>query len=85
MSVKARFWVQGVDKRAVGNSEINRIVTLAPVIRAAQLAGGDDNKSWSKYTPSGEIKLTVTAIGAGQWFEDRIGKDVAITFDDVTD
>lgn len=77
--VQARFWVQSVTKRAVSGGEINREVILAPVIRS----GEDGNVDWSKYTPSGEIRLTVSADAAGTWFEDRLGKDVAITFADV--
>lgn len=77
MAVAARFWVQKVNKSLANGSEIHREVILQPVIRPT-----DDNVAWSKYTPSGEIRLVVTAAGAGEWFEERLGKDVAITFDD---
>lgn len=85
MSVRARFWVQKIGKQAVSQGNINRTVELAPVVRASGLPGADENIDWSKYTPSGSILLVVSAEGAGQWFEDRLGQDVAITFDDVTD
>lgn len=73
--VRARFWVREIAK--YGNTD-NVKVTLAPVTRSTS-----DNVEWSKYTPSGEITLQVTAEGAQRWFEERLGKDVAITFDDV--
>lgn len=79
MSVAARFWVQSVKKSAVNGGEVNREVILQPVIRGG---GGDGNVQWSKYTPSGEIRLVVTADAAGEWFEERIAKDVAIIFAD---
>jgi hypothetical protein len=37
---------------------------------------------WAKYTPSGRIEMSISAEGAQDWFEERLGKDVAITFDD---
>lgn len=80
MAVKARFWVREVTK--FGNTD-HMSVTLHPVIRSVGQPGDGENTDWSKFTPSGEIKLNLSAIGAQQWFEDRLGKDVAITFDDV--
>lgn len=79
MSVSARFWIR--DFTRFGNTENIRVV-MAPVVRAHELPGGEGNVDWSKYTPSGEITLNITALGAQEWFEQRIGKDVAITFDD---
>lgn len=84
MAVAARFWVQSV-KKTQGSQEINREVVLQPVVRATGLAGANGNINWAKYTPSGNILLQVNAEPAGQWFEDRIGKDVAITFEDPAD
>lgn len=81
--VKARFWVQKVTKQAISGGDVSREVTLQPVIRSSGMPGAEGNTDWSKYTPSGEIRMVVTAAGAGDWFEERIGKDVAITFDDV--
>lgn len=85
MAVKARFWVQKITKQAVSGGGVNRTVELAPVVRASQLPGGEGNVDWSKYTPSGSIQLVVSAEGAGTWFDEMLGKDVAITFDSVED
>lgn len=85
MSVRAQFWVKSILVSTVSGGEVNRVVTLAPVVRATGQPGynPEGNTDWSKYTPSGHIELTITAAGAGEWFEARVGKDVAITFDDV--
>lgn len=82
MAVAARFWVQSVKKSAISGGDVSREVILAPVIRPGGMEGAEGNVDWSKYTPSGEIRLVVTSDAAGEWFEDRIAKDVAITFDD---
>jgi hypothetical protein len=85
MSVAARFWVQKSEKHVVAGGGIMRTITLQPVVRAHELPGGEGNVDWSKYTPAGNISLTVTQDGAGEWFEERLGKDVAITFADPED
>lgn len=74
MSVTARFYVSEIRKTAADACG----VTLLPVIRPT-----DDNIQWSKYTPSGKFEMNVTADGAREWFESRLGKDVAITFDEI--
>lgn len=83
MAIKARFWVQNVLKQAISGGEINRVVQMAPVTRSTGQPGDGENVDWSKFTPSGGMNMTVTQPEAGQWFEDRIGKDVSITIEDV--
>ena len=80
-TIHARFWVQKVTKQAVSAGNIQRTVELAPVVRPAPSDDGKGNVDWAKYTPSGEIRLTVSAEGAGEMFDAALGKDVAITFD----
>lgn len=86
MAVKARFWIRSVENIAAsqtvtadGRSQVNlnHKVTLSPVTRKTE-----DNIAWSKYTPSGLIELFVTQDQAHNWFSERIGRDVSITFDD---
>lgn len=78
--VLARFWVQKVNKSAASGGEVVREIIMQPVIRAGGLPGAEGNVNWSKYTPSGEIRLVVTAPQAGEWFESMLAKDVAIEF-----
>lgn len=84
MAVEARFWVQKVEKVVSGSAapgqtaQLSVKVTLAPVIRKTE-----DNIQWSRYTASGTIELWLTQQAAIDWYEQRLGQDVAITFDDV--
>lgn len=80
MAVKARFWVRDITLH--GNSEHIDVV-LVPVIRSVGMPGDGENVDWAKYTPSGEIKLNVSAAGGQQFFLDNRGKDVAITFEAI--
>lgn len=82
MAVKARFWVKTVTLN--GNSEHIDVV-LAPVIRSVGQPGDGQNVDWAKYTPSGEIRLNVSAAGGQQFFKDNLGKDVAITFEAISE
>jgi hypothetical protein len=74
MGVRAIFYVEEVAKTASGAGKMR--------LRAA--AKGDYAK-WSQYTPSGMIELTCLNSAATDWFGERIGKDVAIGFDDPTE
>ena len=75
MAVNARFYVKELTKSAAGAGNLQ--VTLAAVTRSTP-----DNVDWSKFTPSGEIRLFVTQEGAQEFFERRLGQDIAITFAD---
>jgi len=41
-------------------------------------ASGKENESWSKWTPSGELKLTITNPPAADFFE--IGREYYVDF-----
>lgn len=74
MGVKAMFYVQHVGHNAGGIGTVKlSAVAKGPYAR------------WSKYTPSGAIDITTLNEDATQWFFERLGKDVAITFDDPTE
>jgi hypothetical protein len=77
MAVKARFWIRTITRHA--NTETSEVI-LGAVTRKT-----GDNVDWSKFTPSGELKLFVTNDGAREWFDARLGKDIALTFDDPDD
>jgi hypothetical protein len=74
MSVSARFYVSEITKRPTPAT----VVVLQPVLRATE-----DNVSWSKFTPSGRIELSVSDPQAAAWFEGLLGSDVAISFSEV--
>lgn len=75
MAVQARFTITEIVKYGYVPGEPSGKVTLKPDI-------GSDNLAWAKYTPAGEIWMNVNGPGL-PWFEENLGKTVAITFDDV--
>lgn len=77
MAVSARFWVDEITTRAYNPD--HAVVVLQPTCR------GEGNKAWAEATPSGRIELSITNPAAAAWFKARQGRDVAITFDDVSD
>jgi hypothetical protein len=74
MAVAARFYVAEVTRRAWNAGALS--VIMQPVTRGAE------NKSWAAATPTGKIELTIQNEAAATWFDDRLAKEVAITFED---
>lgn len=73
MSVRAKFFVQETRQQAGGGGG----VTLQVVCR------GEDNKTWSKYTPSGQINMTVLNEAALAQF--KPGQEFFVDFSPVPD
>lgn len=83
MAVTARFYVAEITRYANGTSRPGYAdpapfgqVVLRPALKS------EANKAWASATPSGEIKKTVSGPALA-WYEERLGKDLHITFDDV--
>lgn len=82
MAVRARFYVATVTQHATaareGYAEPKPMgeVVLRPATR------GEANAEWASATPSGEFRMTVNGP-AFPWFQERLGREVAITLDDV--
>ena len=74
MSVQARFYVSEITQAAYQPGAST--VKLQPVSR------GPENKTWAAATPAGSISLTISNAAASTWFVIRLGKEVAITFED---
>lgn len=70
--VRAKFYVAEVTAFATGQGSVR----LSPVTR------GEENREWSAATPSGEIKMTITNTSAWEWFRDRLGTELAISFEE---
>lgn len=77
MSVVARMYVSTTQRFAYNPESVT--VELQAVSR------GEENKAWATATPSGSVKLSINNGPAGKWFEERLGKDVLITFEDAGD
>jgi hypothetical protein len=78
MAVAARFQITDVNKGIQSADGPSGVIFLRP-----DLSKNGGNEAWAKYTPAGEIRLSVNGP-AFPWFEERLGKVVAITFDDVS-
>ena len=74
MGVKAMFYVNNVGHNANGVGVVSLNATAKGLYA-----------EWSKYTPTGTINITSLNENATQWFYERLGKDVAITFGDPTE
>lgn len=73
--VLARFYVASTTRTAYDPGALQ--VTLQAVSR------GPENKEWSTATPSGSLTMTIKSSPAAEFFSDRLGKDIAITFEDA--
>jgi hypothetical protein len=62
MTVRAKFYVSEVKHVGTPGSEPCATIVMAPVF--GSYGDGKDNESWSKYTPSGKLEMTVTNPGA---------------------
>lgn len=67
--IRAKFKCTSVTKFEGGSEE---------VALAAVTAGSDENKQWAKWTPSGSLKMHITADGAIGKFE--AGKEYFLDF-----
>ena len=75
MSVQARFFVQSITRHAYNPG--------AGQVKLAAAARGKENASWAAATPAGNIDMTISNPDAMAWFNDRLGKDIALTFEDA--
>lgn len=67
MNVRAKFFVSEVKHAATPGSDPFATVILQPVF--GSYGDGKDNESWSKYTPSGKIEMSITNPKAIDAFE----------------
>jgi hypothetical protein len=77
MNVRAKFFVSEIKHAGTPGSDPFATVTLLPVF--GTYGDGQDNETWSKYTPSGKIEMNITNPAAIDAFE--VGKAYNITFE----
>jgi len=70
MSVKAKFWVQNIQDYDEGAKSVSL---------SACIDGSEENKEWSKYTPSGSIQMHISNPSAAEQF--KIGDEFYLTFE----
>lgn len=76
-TVTARFYVDAVTKRAYNPGHVEVVLKAA--------GRGEQNKTWAQWTPSGELKMQINNPPAAAFFEQRLGKDIEMTFRAVGD
>ena len=84
--MQARFYVASVQKFASQAREGFAAPKPMGGVTLNVVTGGraPENAQWASATPSGEIKMTVNG-DALDWFEARLGKDIAVTMEDRDD
>jgi len=83
VTVQAKFYVAEVTRFGYGGSE-NTQMGRKVKLQATSRKDESSLKFWQA-TPSGQIEMSLSAeagLGAGLWFEERIGKNVLLSFDD---
>lgn len=82
--VTARFYV-AESKRFAGQTQ-EGWAPPAPrvevVLRPVSGNRGKENEKWASATPSGEIRMTIGNPAAAAWFDEMLGRDIAITFEE---
>lgn len=82
MTVQAMFYVKEINHRATNDAQsVNVEIKLAAAFGSYLRGVAEGNGDWSKYTPSGEMAMTVTNPAAIEQFE--IGGVYKLTFDKV--
>lgn len=76
MNVRAKFFVSEIKHAATPGSEPFATVVMLPVF--GSYGDGKVNESWSKYTPSGKLEMSVTNPAAIDAFE--VGKPYFLDF-----
>ena len=80
MSVQAMFYVKEINHRATGQPEqVNVEVKLAAAFGPYLNGLPEGNSDWSKWTPAGELSMTITNPAAVDQFD--IGSVYRLTFD----
>ncbi|UOF81734.1 hypothetical protein [Caudoviricetes sp.] len=72
MTVRAKFKCHSKEVREQNGSNVASLTFFA------SYGEGQDNKDWSKWTPSGTLQMTITNPNAFGWFEP--GKEYYLDF-----
>ncbi|RUV98337.1 hypothetical protein EOA88_00420 [Mesorhizobium sp. M5C.F.Ca.IN.020.14.1.1] len=80
MTVRAMFYVKEINHRATPNpGEVNAEIKMAAAFGTYLRGLPEGNKDWSKWTPSGELSITITNPAAIEQFE--IGEVYGLSFE----
>jgi hypothetical protein len=67
MTVRAKFFVEDIKHNDVSGTDAYASISMRPVF--GTYGDGEVNKSWSKWTPSGHLQITITNPDAIDQFE----------------
>ncbi|WP_342361430.1 hypothetical protein [Terrarubrum flagellatum] len=76
MMVRAKFFVEKIEHSDIPGTDQYASITMRPVF--GTYGDGEVNKTWSKYTPSGHLQITITNPSAIDAFE--MGKAYYLDF-----
>ena len=65
--VRAKFFVESIQHSDIPGTEQYASIMMRPVF--GTYGDGEVNKTWSKYTPSGQLQITITNPSAIDAFE----------------
>jgi hypothetical protein len=83
MSVQAMFYAKEINHRSTTNpGDVNVEVKMSAAFGGYLRGLPEGNEDWSKYTPSGELSMTVTNPAAIEQFEP--GAVYRLTFEKVS-
>lgn len=71
-AVEARFYISGYERNAYNKD--------ATTVKLQAVSRGEHNKTWAAATPNGQISMTIMNESAAQWFVNKLGEEVAVTF-----
>lgn len=79
MTVRAMFYVKEINHRATGDaSSVNVEVKMGAAFGTYLNGLPEGNGDWSKWTPSGDLSITITNPDAVEQFE--VGEVYSLTF-----
>ena len=79
MTVRAMFYVKEISHRATGDAaSVNVEVQMGAAFGSYLKGLPEGNGDWSKYTPSGDLQITITNPAAIEQFE--VGEVYELTF-----
>lgn len=83
MTVQAMFYVKEINHRATGDAtSVNVEVKMGAAFGTYLKGLPEGNKDWSKYTPSGDLSITITNPAAIEQFD--VGEVYSLTLDRVS-
>ena len=77
--MQARFVVSEIISRKLAGSPTNGY----QVVKLAASTVKDNNIDWAYYTPNGTLEMMINPEAA-KWFEDRLGKILAVELTDLS-